>query len=52
MVAKRYFETSPRAPIIGAALTVVRLLKCTPLHPGGHDPVPPRRTPRCTRITA
>ena len=41
-----------RGALIGAALTAVRLLKCTPLHPGGHDPVLPRRTPRCTRITA
>ncbi|WP_231989500.1 membrane protein insertion efficiency factor YidD [Nitrospira japonica] len=23
----------------GAALTVCRLLKCHPFHPGGHDPV-------------
>jgi uncharacterized protein len=26
--------------IAGVALAAVRLLKCTPLHPGGFDPVP------------
>ena len=36
----------------GAGLALVRLLKCNPFHRGGHDPVPPRRTPRCHRVTA
>ena len=26
----------------GVALTVARLLRCHPFHPGGFDPVPPR----------
>lgn len=41
-----------RGALVGTALALVRLLKCTPLHPGGHDPVPPRRAPRCVRVTA
>jgi uncharacterized protein len=28
--------------IAGIALATVRLIKCTPLHPGGFDPVPGR----------
>lgn len=37
--------------LAGTVLGAIRLLKCTPLHPGGLDPVPPRRAPRCTRVT-
>lgn len=34
----------------GVGLTVVRLAKCGPWHPGGHDPVPPRARPVCTAV--
>lgn len=33
--------------LIGLALTVQRLVKCGPWHPGGLDPVPPRQ---CRRV--
>lgn len=36
--------------ITGVALTVVRLAKCGPWHPGGLDPVPPRRAPICRSV--
>jgi putative membrane protein insertion efficiency factor len=39
--------------IAGTVLAVIRLVKCTPLHPGGFDPVPPRRAkPHCVRLNA
>ncbi|MDR1789119.1 MAG: membrane protein insertion efficiency factor YidD [Opitutaceae bacterium] len=37
----------------GTLLTVIRLLKCTPLHPGGFDYVPAKRPrPGCRRLSA
>ncbi|MGW6694339.1 membrane protein insertion efficiency factor YidD [Rhodococcus sp. NPDC054953] len=35
-----------RGAAVGMILTVVRLLKCGPWHPGGWDPVPPRGSGR------
>ena len=36
----------------GLALTVRRLAKCGPWHPGGEDAVPPRLPPVCTKVSA
>lgn len=36
--------------LTGIALTVVRLAKCGPWHPGGADPVPRRSRPACTAV--
>lgn len=35
----------------GVALTVIRLAKCGPWHPGGEDPVPSRHRPVCTKVS-
>jgi putative membrane protein insertion efficiency factor len=37
--------------LVGLGLSARRLLKCTPLHPGGFDPVPPRKKISCTRVS-
>lgn len=34
---------SQRGALLGLGLAVWRLLKCHPFHPGGFDPVPPKR---------
>lgn len=42
-------------PVYGLCLSLKRLLKCTPFHSGGVDPVPPRRAKgklRCERVTS
>jgi putative membrane protein insertion efficiency factor len=38
--------------LAGGFLAVVRLIKCTPLHPGGFDPVPPRGKFTCTLVSS
>ena len=38
--------------LAGLFLTLRRLGKCGPWHPGGEDPVPARRRPVCAKISA
>ncbi|MDB6168751.1 MAG: hypothetical protein JWM88_1615 [Verrucomicrobia bacterium] len=37
--------------VAGMLLALVRLVKCTPLHPGGFDPVPSRTRFSCVAVT-
>lgn len=36
--------------VAGTWLAARRLLRCQPFHPGGLDPVPAPRRPRCVRV--
>ncbi|MDB6094298.1 MAG: hypothetical protein JWM32_1860 [Verrucomicrobia bacterium] len=37
--------------VMGLVLAIWRLVKCTPLHPGGFDPVPPRGKFSCVNVS-
>lgn len=37
-----------RGAVVGLLLTIARLSKCGPWHPGGYDPVPRKRGTRCS----
>lgn len=36
--------------LVGLYLAVRRVLKCHPFHPGGHDPVPPKRLSNSSEV--